>query len=158
GDAPLAEHLDAYDRHLQTAGVSTVYRKNVLAACRRVFDECGFIRVAELGRGGVESWLGSRLAEGMSARSRNAYREAVNAFCNWCVRADPPRMRANPFSIIAKANVNTDPRRRRRALTEGELSRLLTVAATRPLAEARTVRRGMRKGQQFAQLKAETVQ
>src|SRR5262249_30453491 len=140
------------------AGVSTVYRKNVLAASRRVFDDCGFIRVADLGRGAVESWLGGRLAEGMSARSRNAYLEAVNAFCKWCVGGDAARMRANPFSIIAKANVNTDPRRRRRALTEVELSRLLAVAATRPLAEARTVRRGKRKGKQFAQLRAETVQ
>src|SRR5207253_10669286 len=49
------------------------------------------------------------------------------------------------------------PKRQRRALTEEELKRFLAVAATRPLTDARTVRRGKQKGKVVAELKPETV-
>jgi integrase len=54
--------------------------------------------------------------------------------------------------------VKADPRRRRRALTEDELARLLAVTAARPLADARTVRRGKRKGEQAANLSVAVVE
>jgi integrase len=157
GDLPLAEHLDAYERHLGGAGVSLVYRKNVLAAARWVFTDCRFVMVADLRRVDVESWLTNRLAEGMSARSRNAYLEGVNAFCNWCVGSDPIRMRANPFASIPRSNVKADPRRRRRSLKEEELIWLLNVAVSRPLHDARMVRRGKKNGTAIADLRPETV-
>ena len=43
-------------------------------------------------------------------------------------------------------------------MTETELTRLLEVARRRPLAEALTVRRGERKGEQYADLRPETRQ
>jgi integrase len=156
-DVPLAEHLDAYERHLKRAGVSTVYQKNVVAAARRVIDDCGFVHVGDLARPKVEEWLADRRTGGMSARSRKAYLEGINAFCHWCARCDPPRLRVNLFGSIPKASVQADPRRKRRALTEAELTQLLAVAVARPLAGARTVRRGKRKGHQHAELKPETV-
>ena len=137
--------------------MSQVYRKNVLAAVRRVFTDCRFVTVGDLSRGAVERWLADRRADGMSARSRNAYLEGVKAFCNWCVAADPVRMRTNPFAPIPKANTKADPRRKRRAMTEDELARLLAVAATRPLTDARTVRRGKCKGKLSADLRPDTV-
>jgi integrase len=153
----LEDHLADYERHLTGAGVTDVYRKNVLAAARRVFADCHFTTMGDLRRGAVEQWMADRLADGMSARSRNAYLEGVNAFCNWCVRSDPARLRSNPFTAIPRANVKADPRRRRRAMTEEQLSKLLAVAAARPLADARTVRRGRRKGELCAALKPETA-
>jgi hypothetical protein len=145
-DTPLAEHISAYEEHLESSGVTAVYRKDVLAAVRRVFGECQFMRVADLNRGAVEQWLSARLGDGMSARSRNAYRNAVVAFCNWGLACDPPRMRAHPFAAIPKANEKADPRRKRRSMTEDELVRLLAVAVVRPLSDARTIRRGKRRG------------
>jgi len=59
---------------------------------------------------------------------------------------------SNPFSNVAKADENLDPRRRRRALTEDELHRLLEVARRRPLLDAMTVRRGKHKGEAVAKL------
>lgn len=156
-DAPLADLRELYELHLTGAGVSVTYRKNVLAAVKRVFADCQFVKVADLNRGDVETWLAARLAEDMSARSRNAYLMAVSAFCNWAVNTSPPLMRTNPFAGIGKANEKADPRRRRRSMTEDELTRLLAAAASRPLADARTVRRGGRRGEQTADLKPDTV-
>ena len=55
------------------------------------------------------------------------------AFGNWCV--DSGRMTSNPFARIPKANEKADPKRKRRALTEDELNRLILVTRWRPLAE-----------------------
>jgi len=57
---------------------------------------------------------------------------------------------------MAKANEKADPRRKRRALTEEELVRLLYVAHTRPLLDAMTIRRGARKGQVVGKVSDET--
>jgi len=55
------------------------------------------------------------------------------AFGNWCVRRN--RLVENPFVDVPKADAKADCRRKRRALTEDELHRLLHVASRRPLAE-----------------------
>src|SRR5262249_2380699 len=97
--------------------------------------------------------LVARTRERMSARSRNAHRDALVAFCNWCVDSD--RLPANPFARIPKANEKADPRRRRRAMSEDELVRLLAVARERPLLDALTVRTGARKGERTAKVRPE---
>src|SRR5262249_49332220 len=99
-----------------------------------------------------ETWLLKNARK--SARTRNAYRESLVSFSNWCVATN--RLLANPFSKIAKANQRTDRRRQRRAMTEDELTRLLAVARERRLKDAMTVRQGKRKGELYANLRDET--
>ena len=89
----------------------------------------------------------------MSARTRNAYRNALVSFCNWCVETS--RLAVNPFDSVPKANEKADPRRQRRAMTEDELVKLLAVARERPLLEALTVRKGPRKGERYADVRPE---
>jgi integrase len=69
----------------------------------------------------------------MGAGTRNEYRAELIAFANWCVRTG--RLSVNPFNDVPRANAKADRRRKRRALTEGEIDRLLYVARWRPLAE-----------------------
>jgi integrase len=91
----------------------------------------------------------------MSARTRNAYRNALVAFCNWCADPTVNRLAVNPFAAVPKANEKADPRRQRRAMTEPELVRLLAVARERPLLEALTVRKGPRSGERYADVRPE---
>ena len=137
------------------AGVTTTHRANVLAAVRRVASDCGFPSVAKVKREAVENWLADRSEEGMSARSRNRYRAALVGSMNWC--HDSGRVRAHDLNRTPKADEHADPRRQRRAMTEEKLTRLLTVTAGRPLTEARTVRRGERKGTESAELTQDTI-
>ncbi len=65
----------------------------------------------------------------LSARSRNAYRETLVAFCSWCVVTG--RLTGNPFLSYPVANTAADPRRPRRAFTDAELRKLLRVTAKR---------------------------
>ena len=160
----LEQHFDAYRKHLEFERTTGKYRGETLARLRRIAEECGFIRLADLDQQSLESWLleltrpkqqGDKAIPGVSARTQNAYRESAVAFGNWCVETS--RLTSNPFAKIKKADQETDPRRQRRSMTETELIQLLDVARRRPLLETMTVRRGKRKGEVIAQLRPETV-
>ncbi len=150
---PLASHCDSYDEHLQAKGVTKIHREDTGRYVRRLAADCHFGTLADLRREPLERWLALRTADGMSARTRNAYRNAIVSFCNWCVATN--RLAVNPFDPVPKANEKADPRRQRRAMTEAELVKLLAVARERPMVEALTVRKGDRKGQRYAKVRDE---
>jgi hypothetical protein len=82
--APLAEHLDAFEQYMEAAGVTANHTASTRHYLDRLAAECGFTRLGDLRRERLESWLVARSREGMSARSRNAHRDALVSFCNWC--------------------------------------------------------------------------
>lgn len=130
---PIAGHVDAYDSHLQAKGTTDQHRKDTLARIRRLVADCRFGYLADLAAGPLEKWLLQQGTLGMGASTRNAYLESMVAFCRWCIADD--RLTANPFIRVPKADEKADRRRSRRAMTEEELRRLLTVAQLRPLAD-----------------------
>lgn len=150
-DTPLAEHAAAYLLKLEAEGVSAMHRANVRRALHRLAGDCGFRQLSDLFRESLERWLVSQEKAGMGARTRNTYRAAAVAFCNWCIETG--RLSANPFDAVAKADETADPRRQRRALTEDELTRLLDVARRRPLVDRMTVHKGPRKGEAYGKLR-----
>jgi integrase len=154
--APLENHFDAFLAHLRASDTTPIHQADTLRYLRRLADDCRFTRLADLNREVLERWLSQQEQEGMSARSRNAYRNALVAFGNWCV--DAKRLPSNPIAGAPKANEKADPRRRRRAMSEDELVRLLDVARERPLLEALTVRKGKRSGERYANVRPEVRQ
>jgi integrase len=150
---PLAKHFGAFDEHHQAKGVTKIHREDTGRYLRRLATDCTFRTLADLRRESLERWLALRTAEGMSARTKNAYRNALVSFCNWCVETN--RLALNPFDPVPKANEKADPRRQRRAMTDSELVKLLAVARKRPLHEALTVRKGPRKGERYAEIRPE---
>jgi integrase len=155
GRLPIGQHIDSYTHFLIGKGAGDVHRANTASYLRRLTVDCGFSTLADLDRGAFERWLSDQVNAGRSARSRNAFREALIAFCNWCVKDG--RLASNPFAGVEKANTKADPRRQRRSLTQDEIGRLLAVARERPLIEAQTVRKGPRKGERYADLRPATV-
>ncbi len=151
----LAEHFDAYIQHVASKDTTAGHRRTTRSYLDRLAADCSWSRLVDLQRDGLERWLVARAKEGMSARSRNAYRCAAVSFVSWCVGAK--RLAVSPFAGIAKANEKSDPRRQRRALTAEELRLLLDVAHRRPLLDRMTIRRGERKGETVAKLRPETV-
>ena len=132
-ETSLADHLEAYLEHQVAKDINRVRVANTRRRLERLANACGFRRLADLEAVALERWLTARQAEGMGAGNRNEYRQELVAFGNWCVRNH--RLLNNPFADVPKADAKADPRRKRRALTEGELRRLLYVARWRPLAE-----------------------
>jgi integrase len=133
--SPLADHFAAYVEYLRAREASSVRIANMKRQFKRVSDECCFRRLTDMDGGKLTKWLLEREAEEMSASTRNGYRETFVMFSNWCGSGTKPRLSANPFSTVPKANVKADRRRQRRAMTESELVHLLQVARFRPLAD-----------------------
>jgi len=150
---PLKSHVVDYIDSMKSRGVVEMHRANTRRHLEALIRDCGFDRLADLKQESLERWLSGESTKGRSARSRNAHRTALVSFCNWCIAVG--RLSSNPFRGIPKANETADPRRRRRAMTEAELTRLLEVARVRPLLEAQTVRRGKRKGEAYANVRPE---
>src|SRR5262245_7975684 len=119
---PLAEHFATFDQYLRAKGDSAIHRSYTGRYFRRPAAECSFATLADLRREALERWLAARGDEGVAAKARNHYRNALVTFCNWCVATD--RLTANPFDAIPKANEEADRRRLRRSLEENELVRL----------------------------------
>jgi len=149
---PLADHIAAFIDHQKAKGLSRRV-KDTHSQLRRVAADCGFRRLADLDATTLERWLLDRKAEGMSAATRNEYRGAWLTFCNRCMATRPARLLSNPFAGVTKADANANRRRTRRALTEGELARLLYVARRRPLLDRKTVHRGKRRGEAYGRLR-----
>jgi len=150
---PLSEHVDAYVAHLQAKGNAPRRIGMVRARLDKLMADCRFNRLTDLNVSALERWLVDRQAEGMSAATRNGYREALVGLGNWCRRTH--RLVANPFIDVPIADTKSDRRHQRRAMTEDELSRLLAVARQRPLLEATMIRRGQHKGQHVAHIRPE---
>jgi len=130
---PLDEHFEVYLTHMRAKDNSDVHIADSNRLAGRLFRECHFGSLRDIGRDVVEQWLVERKSEGMAARTRNSYLQAIRGFCNWCVATD--RMVSNPLAKVKKADENADRRRQRRAMAEADLQRLLYVANCRPLAE-----------------------
>ncbi|HSR73106.1 MAG TPA: site-specific integrase, partial [Kiloniellales bacterium] len=130
---PLSKHLDAYEKHLRAKGGNPRRIAMVRRRLERLARECRFTNLNKMSAGPVERWLVERAEAGMAAATRNAYRESLVCFGNWCRRTN--RLTQNPFADLPRADQNVDRRHQRRALTEAELLRLLRVARLRPLAE-----------------------
>jgi integrase len=152
----IAQHLTDYASHQRAKGRHAGRTKTTRARLDRISQECDFRALRDLDAGKFEAWLDARAAEGMSAGNRNEFRQAAVGFCNWCMKPKVGRLTSNPFASIPSADVKLDRRRQRRAMTEEDLNKLLEAAKTRPLIEARTIRRGTRKGELSANVRPET--
>ncbi len=129
---PIADHFAAYLNHVRAKGATDAHVADLKRKAERLFADC-FGTLRDIDAEKLESWLNNRQAEGMSARTRNSYLQAVRGFCKWCVQSE--RITTNPLIRIAKADEKSDRRRQRRSMTEAELVTLLQVARMRPLAE-----------------------
>jgi integrase len=164
--APIDEHVASYRAHLQNnESVSPKHLKETIRRLRYVLDGCGILKLSDLRLDGLEQVLnrlaqgGARgnLKEGASARTRNLYLASARAFIRWCL--DSGRIEKDPLVQTRAVGDRTrkrkshhlaatgETRRKRRAMTEAELVRLLDVARERPLREAMTIRTGKRRGQ-----------
>jgi len=93
----------------------------------RVVRDCGLIRLADLSAADLwEKWLSTRQPEGHGGRhSKRLFREACMTFANWCVR-NRRLFGQSVCRSVEKPTPRLDQRRKRRSLTEAELTRLLT--------------------------------
>ena len=156
---PIADHVADFIEYHTMKGTHADRVKTYRTRLNESATACGFRRLADLSPDKLERWLYEQ-ADGdraMGASVFNGYLEAWNNFANWCCGRrgkgrrghdnGEKRLLSNPFKGMGKMDENRDRRRKARAMTDDELSALLTAAAARPLLDARTIRRGPRRGE-----------
>ena len=144
-------HVEAYTGHLRHKGVSAKHLAETRRRLKAVLTGCEIRTLADLKLEPVERFLSLLADQKASARTRNTYRTSAKAFSKWCLKTR--RLGEDPLVSLEAATGPT--KRRRRALTEDELSRLLKTAKERPLIEAKLIRRGERKGKAVANVRPE---
>ncbi|MFN9929766.1 MAG: hypothetical protein ACK54T_03700, partial [bacterium] len=115
GAESIDTNLDAWRDHLRLKGSTEHWYIQARRRVARVATDRGVKRLRDFTAATVERWLTEQAEKGMSAGTRNGYRQACVTFINWCVRAG--RLTHNPLLAVAVADQRADTRRQRRALT-----------------------------------------
>jgi integrase len=121
--ALLADLLEGFRQYQVDRGHKPTHFETVLTHCRKVFESCGFIMLADLRPESVEADLAQRRRDGMSARTSNHYAASITSFGSWLHRTR--QVSSNPVAHLFRANVEADRRRQRRSMSEDEFIRLL---------------------------------
>jgi integrase len=128
---PLRVHLDDFEGHLRSKGVSAEQVKLVVGRCRKIVDGCGFTYIGDLAASRVQTYLAELRTAGASIQTSNHYLRAVKQFTRWLVR--DRRTNDDRLAHMSGGNVKLDRRHDRRALTNDELGRLIDAAQTGPV-------------------------
>ena len=159
----LIDHIDQYIDYLTRRGKSVDRVTSTYSRLLEGVTACRWSKLAELSADGLQRYLDEKQIGGMSAGSLNGRLECWVAFGYWLagkrMNGKRPawigdrRLTKNPFDGFPRYDNRSDCRRRRRAMTEAELVRLIHAVRRRPLQEALTVRTGRRKGELVANVR-----
>lgn len=122
---PIAEHVAAFETHLEAKNRTKKHRTDLLRLVRLFVAEAGVQVLAELTLARGEAWLARLTREGLAARTVNKSRAALLQWGRWLVRAR--RLVANPFDGLPTQDQEAGRVRERRALTVPEVAALFRV-------------------------------
>lgn len=123
--APLKRHLEAFEGFLEGRGVTAKHVDTTMSNIRSVVDACDFQTAADLDAAEVGGHIADRLKAGKSRSNANHIITAIKQFSRWLHRTG--RTRTDTLAGVARLNERHDKRHKRRALTDAEVSRLLTA-------------------------------
>ena len=161
---PISEHIEAFLLYQRRKGTHVDRVKHYETKLYETANACKFRNLRDLSVDRLETWLGEQRTgeRDIGAAVYNGYRESWLAFGFWCIGKrvtgkqthfnGEKRLIANPFDGMARLNEQAERRRRARALTEDELTRLLDAATRRPLEHAMMIYRGPNKGKLLAKV------
>ena len=126
---PLDGLLEQYRTKMVASGNTTKHITGALRKIVSVLSECEIDSLSKIRREPVERWVANELTKKDKAASTvNSYVIAVKAFVQYL--ADIDILPKNPLRSIRKLNEDLDRRKKRRAMTEEEVKRLLVTTAS----------------------------
>lgn len=130
---PITEHIEDYLAHCRHERQAAIHIQAKELHLHRFIDSTNAKRIDDFKLEAAAGLLRGLVDEGKGARAHNYHRATLVAFMNWAVHTE--RIASHRLGGLPKLDERCDQRRHRRALTEDELQRLLTVARWRPIAE-----------------------
>ncbi len=91
----------------------------------RILKACKFTYARDINGNKINKWITKMYQTKLSAKSCNHYLQAMKQFCKWL--CDNNRLQDNPVVTLKPIRLNSENTEQRRALTEDEITRLLTA-------------------------------
>ena len=114
---PIAVHVEAYERHLTTQGVSKDYRASTIHRLKECIDLAGIARYEHVTRQAVGTILEKlRERETLTSQTINGYLKALKQFTRWMARSG--RVSDDPLHLVEGVQVGAEEGRRRDATIE----------------------------------------
>ena len=127
GIRPLSEHLDTWRDSILADGRAKDHADLVRSRAAKVVAGVGAVRFADIDELDVQGWISANTG---SVQTRNHYTRAIKQFGAWMVRMR--RASVSPVAGLEIISAEADRKHVRRALSVGELQRLLQAAHTGP--------------------------
>ncbi len=141
-DRPLSEHLSEYVTDLEAMGRTPTYVRLVDSRNKRLIRECGWKTVRDVSSDSFVTW---RSRQGrLSPKTLNEYLNAATSLGNWLIKQN--RVALNPLSRVGHVEIR-GKQQRRRALSDPEIDRLLTVSGKDRLLYLTAIFTGLRLGE-----------
>lgn len=128
---PLADHIEDYRLELLAKGGTAKHAQHIKGVLARLLADASVASVGDISPDQVRAALG-RLKAKRSARTANHAIGAIKAFATWLEQAGRIKECPKGLAGLAPYNEKADRKRVRRALTFGELERLLTTTEAAP--------------------------
>ena len=123
----VLDHVEDWYDLMLAVGRTKEHAELYKARVTKIIKGCGFHRFSDIDELTVQHWISKNTG---SAQTRNHYAAGLRAFCRWMVRHR--RAIASPITNLTKANVETDRKRVRRALSIKQLRKLIQTAEDGP--------------------------
>jgi integrase len=139
GRKALAEHVEEFIGDRRSVGRDEKYVRELRRKLLRLIDECSWRFVRQVT---AESFCAWRAKQNKSAKTLNEYLNAICGLMKWL----ESRVGPNPLRFVQKVQTN-GAHRLRRAFTEDELQRLVSVSGNRGVVYRIAARTGLRRGE-----------
>jgi integrase len=142
GRTLLGAHLDDYRVMLEGKTNTAKYVSYTVESCKELLADCGFTTPLDVDAVRVADWIkkaqagelpkraGEEERPKLSLQSINHKVASFKGFAAWLFAIG--RLRSNPLVLLHKLNADLARTRKRRALTDDEIARLLTAAEAGP--------------------------
>jgi site-specific recombinase XerC len=131
GKTAIDQHLRTFKYHLEDKGNTSDHVEKTAARCQWLITQMAAKTLADLTSEAIDEALAALRRGGASVSTSNGYFRSMRTFCRWLLRTK--RISENPASDLSCKKVNdADRRRRRRPLSDEELTRIIAAASRSP--------------------------
>lgn len=141
--ASLDDLLKEYVNYLTSSNRSRDYIRKVDQRVGKLIEECGWNRICDISSESFIKWRSAHSS--LSAKTLNDYKDAISALLNWLRQSQ--RITHNPLEFVSKVDGRGRQTFQRRAYTDQEIQRLLSVSGPRAPVYLVAVKTGLRHGE-----------
>jgi len=143
-EKPLLTHLQTYLHERSLLGLNDRYTLQIESKLKRLFEECGWQYIRHIDKASFNAWRTVEACK-LSPHTLNEYLGAVSGLLKWMIRND--YMTVNPLEGVGCISKKKWEKDSPRALSQAEMSALLSVCGLRRTVYMTAVLTGIRFGE-----------